>query len=73
MSESGLTYPEITMLNGGTYYKFDPQKDIDAWESAKLTELFTYIGATKKQCDWWSFVSQNGLERHFIETQIEEE
>ena len=69
-----LTYPEITMKysEGNKHYKFDPQKDITSWESAKLVELYAYVVATKKQCDWWAFVNDNGLQRHFIETLIEE-
>lgn len=72
---NGLTYPEITMRNieGNKHYKFEPQQDITAWESAKCVELYAYVVATKKQCDWETFVSNNGLQRHFIETEIEEE
>lgn len=70
-----LTYPEITLkaVESGKHYKLKPTYDITAWESAKLLEMFVYIVATQKDCDWEAFVNDNGLERHFEETIIEKE
>lgn len=76
MSEVALTKPEVVMISKGEineYFRLSPQKDITAWESAKLVELFAYVLASKKQCDWQSFVNENGLQRHFIKTEIEEQ
>lgn len=72
---SGLSYPEITMksIDGLKHFKLKPQKDITAWESAKLVELYAYMIATKHQCDWEPFVNDNNLQRHFVEIQIKEE
>ena len=72
--EKKLSYPEITMRNvdGSKHFKFQPQKDITAWESAKLVELYAFALASKNRCDWETFVNDNNLQRHFIETQIEE-
>jgi hypothetical protein len=70
-----LSYPEVEMVASetGEHYRFEPQKDITAWESAKLVELYAYVVATKKQCDWQSFVNDNGLQRHFIKLENKEE
>lgn len=69
-----LAYPEVMMLavEGGKHFKFEPQYDITPWESAKLVELYAFMVATKKNCDWQSFVNDNALQRHFIETEIKE-
>ena len=70
-----LTYPEITLksIEGDKHFCFKPTYDITPWESAKLLELFVYVVATQKECDWESFVSDNNLQRHFEETVIEED
>jgi len=68
-----LTYPEITLkaVESNKHYNFRPTKDVTAYESAKLLELFVYVVATQTDCDWEAFVNDNGLQRHFIETKIE--
>lgn len=69
-----LTYPEITLkaVENEKHYTFKPMKDVTPYESAKLLELFVYVVATQKiGCDWEAFVNDNGLQRHFIETEIE--
>lgn len=75
-----LLYPEVIMSayyqddpEVKKYYKLQPLKDITAWESAKLVELYAYVVATKKQCDWQAFVNNNKLQRHFTEVHIEDE
>lgn len=74
---SSLSFPELIMIRkdgeNKTYYKFEPTQDITAWQAAKLLELYAYSIATQKQCDWWSFVEQNGLEQHFTITELKEE
>jgi hypothetical protein len=77
VSENKLTYPEVIMIyvdgEDKKHFKYSPTQDITPWESAKLVELYAYVVATKKQCDWWSFVVDNNLERHFTETEIKDE
>ena len=60
-----LSYPEITLkaVESGKHFIFKPTYDITAWECAKLVELFIFILATQKDCDWEAFVNDNGLER----------
>jgi hypothetical protein len=68
-----LTYPEITLkaVESDKHYKLTPTEDITPFECSKLLELFVYVVATRKDCDWESFVIDNKLQRHFVETEIE--
>lgn len=70
-----LTYPEITLkaVESGKYFILKPKEDITPYECSKLLELFVYVVATQKDCDWEAFVSDNNLQRHFEETIIEKE
>lgn len=63
-------YPEIVLQTKSEikkHFKFEPQEDITAWESAKIAELFVYITASSSPTDWESFVYDNHLQRHFID------
>ena len=68
-----LTYPEITLkaVESDKHFLFKPTTDITPYESVKLLELFVYVVATQKDCDWEAFVGDNNLQRHFVETNIE--
>lgn len=51
-------------INGRAYA---PKEDITPYELARMLELFALGIAGAHDFDFWAFITENGLERHFEE------
>jgi hypothetical protein len=67
-SFSKIPIGDIKLFDEKHYYKYNPKEDITAFELSKIMHLmFSAMGSGNHFCnyDYWSFIMQNGLERHF--------
>jgi hypothetical protein len=63
-----LSMPMLTAVQSGKNYRYAPQPDITALESALLCGLFLslmYAQSQNQPINWPGFVDMHGLWRHF--------
>ena len=65
-TSSKLSIGNVTIYDGKDRYVFCPQEDITPYELALFIPLLVSCHArTLSMCDYWGYVKENNLERHF--------
>lgn len=64
-----ISVGHIVIPDGNKNYKYNPKEDITTYEVSRLILLFYFAGTVKDHftVDYYSYIQEQRLERHFDE------